>query len=245
MTYSSPYVYLRVLGHFGSSGTDKKEIWGVGMKIPFPLPGPSEATLSAFLETCAVPISAYHSNSSVGAGNRAFLTELTGAFIGTDGKYVGGGLQSTQHYVLTPLAGAGTSVYNFTTACVLSLRTDKARGYASNGRIYWPAMALAIDTTSGMFSNTTQVAIAAKTMLDGINGAAGSILGSGRQLAVMSNVGAGEHAFVRSVRVGSKQDRQERREKQIVELYEERLLAAGALLDEDRVDVPIGHLGRR
>lgn len=219
MVYSSRFLQVRAIGTLGNNTTGVEQ-WQVGFKIPLG-PSPSEASILAFLQTIAPAVSTFHADSGNGFGSTAFLKELTGAFIDVDGKYVGGGAQSTVHHVYTtPVAGSGTGVLPFSTAIVLSLRTINSRGPASNGRMYWPKLAVAVSPTLGTWSIGEGAAMATKaaTMLDNVNAAADTILGTENVVSVMSQVGP-TYAPVTSVRVGHKPDRQERREKSISESY--------------------------
>lgn len=238
MTYSSPFVYLKVLGHFGTT-TSQLEQWTVGMKIPTPLPGPSPAGLSAFLVDIQTYISAFHGSTFIKASTSCFVRQLSAAYVGTDGKYVGGGAQATTVYnYATPVSGNSNATLPWSTACVLSLRTARQRGIASNGRLYWPSLALAVNGATGLWTptETLNIATSAKTMLDNINSHTETHLGGARRIAVMSAVGAGLSADVTAVRVGNKPDRQERREDSLTEAYAETGLASTLEALEDSRD---------
>lgn len=247
MPYAEPYLYLRALGVFGAAATSPVESWGVGFKFRHPEAPPSSASLSAFLETASVPLANFHI-SAVRAGANCFLTELTAAMIGTDGKYLGGGTQQTRHYFYgSPPVGISTSSAPWTQALVLSLRTQISRGPGSNGRIYYPAPALTVDGPTGTLTTTQVNGIlpAAKALLDGLNSAKQATMPSTGGLAVMSNVGTGVAATVTAVRIGRRLDRQERRENDVSEGYiSTNLAAAAALISRNegrRVGEPLEH----
>lgn len=240
MAFTSPYVYCRAEGEFrvNSSPVD---IFQVGWKIPLGSP-PSQGTLVAFLETISAPVSSFHSNADLRAGSAAVLTALTAAYVGTDGKYVGGGTQQTTRRVYTtPVPGNSTTNAPFTQALVMSLRTPIARGRGSNGRLYWPATALLMGDT-GVLSTVVTAAIAgrAKTLLDNINAACATIFGTPARVSVMSSLDSGVTAPVTHVRVGTKVDRQERRESAFPEEYSTVALASTAALVEQQLDRIIG-----
>lgn len=242
MVFSSNFVYLRAIGTLGNNG-EGVEQWSAGMKIPMPT-APSASSLSAFLETVSVAYSAFHTDSGNGFGSTCFLKQLTAAYVGTDGKYVGGGAQSTTVYNYgTPQAGTGTGVLPFSTAVVLSLRTANSRGPASNGRVYWPKLAVPISPTLGTWAIGEGTAMAGKAanLINQINAACTSILGGGGFVSVMSQVGP-RHAIVTSVRVGHKPDRQERREKKIAEAYGTAAVASVAGVLAERLNRPFDEL---
>lgn len=230
MAYTSNFVYTRAIGEFRITGA-KVEEWQVGWKIPTGS-AQSSANLLAYLTNIATPVNTYWTNSNIGGGSAAFLTKLTAAYIGTDGKYVGGGAQSTTELAYgTPAPGGGTSNRPFTDSLVVSLRTAKLRGPGSNGRMYWPATSIPMGDTGFISTSLCQaIATAARTLLDSLNGVADTYLNSNDGVSVMSNVGGGTTQPVTSVRIGSKLDRQERREKQRVETYATSLLTTRAAL---------------
>jgi len=195
-----------------------------------------------FLENVATPISTFH-GGQIAAGTTCFLTELTAAYIGKDGKYVGGAAQNTTRRKYgTPVAGAGAAQFPWSQALVLSLRTVLSRGRGSNGRVYWPATGMSIQGATGLIG-TAQIdptADDAKVLLDALNSAAKAAMPGTGGLSVMSNVGTGISATVTSVRLGRKLDRQERREKRLSEAYVTRQLA-GVFAEVDAyLDAPAG-----
>lgn len=243
MPFTSNYLYTRILGTLGNNGTGVEQ-WGVGFKVPVPSGTLTAGQIEAYLSTISGAITTFH-QGQVSAGTSTFLKQLTGAMIGTDGKYLGGGTQSTQVYnYATPPAGVTAGTQPFSSCIVLSLRTPQQRGYASNGRLYWPSQGTAVGATTGTFNSSSMgtVASQAATMINQINAALGTVLGLGgsSRVAVMSSVGAGTTALVTSVRVGVKPDRQERREKRIREDHVSAAVASTAGLLEELRDRPIG-----
>jgi hypothetical protein len=242
MAFTSPFVYLRAVGHLGSPGT-KLEEWTVGFKLPQPGGTVPTASLTAFLDTVQTAFSVFHGSVNVKAGSSCFLDELQAAVIGVDGKYVGGGAQATvKRPYGAPIGGASPTIHSYSTALVYSLRTTLSRGYASNGRAYWPATSLVIDPSTGVVlpAATLLAAQTAATLLNSINQAADSVIADNLGVWVMSNVGAGLSAPVTSVRVGGKPDSQERREKNLVELYSSAPVNAVTGLDVDLSRLNVG-----
>lgn len=243
VAYSSSFIYVRAIGHFGASTTAVTEKWNVGLKILHGGTPPSGSSLLAFLTAIAPAYTTFHQNSSLLAGTSTYLDTLTAALIGTDGKYVGGGAQATTVYnYATPPTGLGSPAMPLSTACVISLRTQFSRGLASNGRMYWPAIANTVPGTTGLWSTGTTggIATAAKVLLDAINTAAQSGFDSSHKVSVMSNVGSGQAANVTSVRVDGRPDRQERRERDLLSTYSVASLTTATALEALNADLPIG-----
>lgn len=242
MAYAGPFIYIKALGHFGSEG-GPIERWNSGLKINSPGTPPLTSTLPAFLAALSTPYSVFHAGISQNAGTTCFLTGLSAAVIGTDGKYLGGGTQATTVYTYgSPVAGVGTGVMPWSTAMCISLRTQQLRGLASNGRMYWPTLALTPAPGTGVWtsSQTQNSANQAKVLLDAINAQANTFYGSDHKISVMSNKGSGVTATVTGVRVGGKPDRQERRERSLLEAYTSASVAAADELERANGQLQVG-----
>lgn len=241
MTYSSRFVQIRFLGYLGNN-TSIPERWQAGLKLPLGV-SPSSSQLTSFLQAIKTPTTTFHTTAGNGVGSNVFFTEMTAAYIDTDGKYVGGGAQSTVHEpVVSQPTGAGSGTLPWSTSMVISLRTQFSRGLASNGRVYWPCLGLPVTATTGLWSTTagTSWANSAKTWIDAINTAAASTLSTSQKISVMSQVGTGTLAPVTQVRCGLKPDRQERRERDLDEGYIYATLATTADVLETQRTKPIG-----
>lgn len=134
--------------------------------------------------------------------------------IGTDGRYPPSG-ESRTFFRTTPSQGVfGTGYPQI--ALVLSLRTARLRGYASNGRMYIPS-SLGIEAATGRITTSQAggVADVGAALISAIND-----VGLGT-VTVMSEVGSGINAPVTGVRVGRVMDTQRRRRNQLSEEYTE------------------------
>jgi len=221
VTYTQPFVLTTAEGTFGNGvGVD---IWRCTWKIAFPFAvAPSTSALQAYVDAVRPAVINYHGASAVQAGNTTYLGAIAAANIGIDGKYIGGGLQSTVRSTnQTPVAGVGTPVHPLSVALCISLGSARARGRASRGRIYWPARAISVDAQDGRISTTAQDGIrnTANTFLAAINTAAATHLGSGFALSLMSGLGSGTTAPVTRVSIGRRVDVQERREGELSEAH--------------------------
>lgn len=243
MPYAEPFVQLTMNGVFGAAATTPAEIWSAGLKFRNPGSAPSPANLTSFIESVAVHASTFHAAGTALVGSNCWLTHLTAAFIGTDGKYVGGDTQATtRHTYGTPVAGNGTATAPWTQAIVTSLRTLVLRGPGSNGRMYYPATTAQPQATTGVLAPSLQASYATvvATFLNAVNNSADAHLPGTGGLSVMSKVGSGVAASVTALRVGARLDRQERRENKLSEAYITRSVTPLAAFALDRSHDPIG-----
>lgn len=218
MPYPTPFVRLTIIGHFGAA--NGAEVWSTNCKIDLS-GGTTDPT--DFLVDVATDIATFWGSTALNSGSLNYLTELHGAVIGTDGKYVGGAAQATKIFTyVAPVAGSGSNVASWATATVLSLRSSTlGRGPGSHGRMYWPSPAQVVSQLNGRYTPTVtaNLAAAAKTMFLGINAAAAANFGSGSSVINSSPVGAGVKTDVDRILVGDKPDHIERRENATPELY--------------------------
>lgn len=216
MAFTNAHIYLRAGGHFGTSSSEQDE-WStgarfaiVGADVPY-----SESALQTFVDAAWTAFSALHSHTGTVAGNACFLDWTTAARVGMDGKY-DPDTQDTKRHDGTALVGTATTFLPWNTAHVISLRTARPRGYASNGRMYYPATSIAITNTTGRI---TPSAVSGrvnqfKTLFDSLNVAA-AVYATNMRLAVMSAVGAGQTALVNTIRADDRLDSIERREAEL------------------------------
>lgn len=218
MAYPEPFARITVLGHFGTA--TGPEIWTTNFKVGY---GGGTTDPTPFLPAIASAIQSFWVSSALNSGSAAFLTELHGAIIGTDGKYLGGATQSTKVYTYgAPVAGTGSGSQPWPTSCVLSLRSStRGRGPGSHGRMYWPCLATQPAPTTGRYTGatTSAIATAAKTMINAINSAAVATFGPGARVVLASPVREGFMANVDKLLVGDKPDHIERRENATPEAY--------------------------
>lgn len=207
VTYASPFVLTTVEGNFGTAPI--LEQWRATWKIPVPSGAvPNGAAILTYLTAIKTAVQTFHTGA-VSSGLPAQLVSLAGAVIGTDGKYLGGGAQETERYTYpSTVGGSGTPIHPFDAALCVSLRSTNARGRASRGRFYWPALAHPLGTTDGLVTptNHTNLLTAAKVLIDAINTQANTILGPSAYVSVMSGLGSGTSAVVESVSIGRKLD---------------------------------------
>jgi hypothetical protein len=205
---------LRMIGHFGTSGSDFKDRWSTGLRLASDTGiAVTDGPYTGFLAAIATPIATFHSNLNALVGTNCYLDELTCAKVGLDGKYASAEAVTTHHIYATPVSGTGTPTQAFNTALVHSLRTANLRGYASNGRVYYPCTAAIVSAATGRVvdGNVAGRLAPYKVSLDAINTQA-AILQSGLTIVVMSSVGTGTAAKVTSVRADGRLDSIERRE---------------------------------
>lgn len=239
MTYSRPFVKIRVQGVFGAAANTPIEQWSWGFNISS-LGGGSfdPANLLTFLGNIAPHTSTFHSSIAMQVGNTAWLTKLTAAYIGTDGLYVLGSLQPTTVYTYgTAVAGSGSPIHPLATSQVCTLKSLRLRGPASHGRMYIPALAVTLNTSDGTIpsGNLAGRSGAAKTWIDLVNNSAGAAFGSGSKVSLVSKVATGAESIVVAVAFDQKLDHMESRERSQVSSYSTAVpaVAAAAIAERD------------
>jgi len=117
-----------------------------------------------------------------------------------------------------PVPGTGTSFHPIQTAVVTSLITAHA-GASGRGRLYWPAVGLAIDSTTLRFTSgiVSSVLTDMETYLSAIETAVQTTAGP-TELCVWSRKTQGCFGVVR-LRIGNVPDVQRRRRDALVETY--------------------------
>jgi len=213
MAYAQEHILLRFNGHFGGP-TTVADRWSVGIRL-------GQASLPVILDSgkmqtlcnsAATAAAAFHATTGTFTGTNTYFDQVAGATIGPSGKYSPAG-QLTVLSAYNPVAGSGTAALPWNSALVCSLRTAIPRGRGSNGRVYWPALALSVGPTTGRVSQAsiTSRLGAFKTFLDALNVAANTYF-AGTRVIVASGVGLGVNAPVTSVRSDDRVDSIERRE---------------------------------
>jgi hypothetical protein len=214
MTYTHKHLYIRLNGGLGGSVSVPNDKWSTGFRIAVPgadidLASPALLTLVNSIHAAAITL---HGTVGMLAGTNCNFLYVTGARVGLDGKYDPLG-QTTVVSTGLPQAGSGVPGLPFNTALSFGLRTAVPRGYASNGRLYYPFLAGAVTAATGRVSTTavTNRLAAMKTFLNAVNTAANTYQ-AGAVLCVMSKVGSGTTQRVLSIRSDDRLDSIERRE---------------------------------
>lgn len=234
MPYSKPAVLLRVIGSFGPNGTNALEEWSCSWRIDYANGSADEAKKLALLQTLLTPFTTFQQTPAVGAHQWAFMQKLTAAYIGTDGKYLGGAAQDTTELAFpAPREGVSTLAASWDVARVYTLRTALGRGRGHVGRFYWPCAAAV--TSSGIWADpdVQNAANAAGALLNAINSAAVAQWGSSSGVAIYSKIGEVTNRVIR-VEVGHAPDTQRRRTKSLLEDYKGMDLAGAAVLREEK-----------
>lgn len=220
MVFPHEHLLIRFNGHFGISGTPTDR-WSSGVRMGLPGTAPLYDTgkLQTLVNSVQTAAIAFHTASASSTGTNCFLDYVSGAQVGVDGTYE----PATQVTVVSPTtttAGIGSPIWPFNTASVISLRTAIPRGRASNGRVYYPQLAGALDTVTGRVApSSVQGRVNAfKTLLDAIN-TAGNTYFPGMKVIVASAVGGGAIATVTGIRSDGRLDSIERRENALPSIY--------------------------
>lgn len=216
MVYSASHLQVRVLGRFGSPAPGVEQ-WSTGFRA-FMFSPASEADVAGALADLVTPFQTFF--QLIPASSVCYMDELTGAIIGPDGKYVGGGTQATVRQDLGGPQGVGTALHPLATSLALSLGTDLARGRGSKGRMFWPALSAALSFPEGTYtSGQAGLATAFATFIEECNTAIQADDRPFGPIGVFSNLGTGTASPVTHIRVGRRVDAQERRERRIAEAY--------------------------
>ena len=249
MAYSESHVLLRLLGKFGTTAASELEEWGISLRIRMGGEAPFlESDKVALLNAVATPAKTFHQDTTVAAGIYCHLTELTAAYIGADGHYVGGATQDTTHLPIGPWAGSNNSGSSWDVARTYTLRTAAGRGLAHAGRFYYPCVQLVADDGRWTGTQVAGAADAAANFLNAVNTAAdtvwdnplpgggGSISWGVSVMSQGSTVGAGGPLARKVIRVeiGRVPDTQRRRTKSLVEDYVGKDLAGAAAVRAER-----------
>lgn len=205
MPYPAPHVYVTWFGDaFG-----EVENWQVGLRIAAPFVPPTTDELEALDAAFATLLSA---NVAFPAGRRYLGVKVAPQDV--NGRYPDG-VDAVEYLRPTPVSGGSGAGYP-QIALVLSMRTARSRGYASNGRMYIPS-SLGITAGTGLISaaDAGNAATAGATFIGAVNAVGIGIA------SVMSTVGTGRSEPITGVRVGRVMDTQRRRRNQLPETYTE------------------------
>lgn len=214
MVFQNEHILLRFNGHFGTAQTTIVDRWSCGMRFGLASSAPVYDTvkLQTFVNAAQAAANTFHPATNTNAGTGTFIDYVSGAQIGVLGKYS----PSAQLTVISPTtstAGIGAPINPWNTAHVISLRTNRPRGIASNGRVYWPCQSLGVSAGTGRLT-PTQVNNRLTNFVTFVNAlnTAANAYSAGCRLIVASAVGGGANAVVTSVRADDRLDSIERRE---------------------------------
>lgn len=192
------------------------EVWSVNpcFQGDFTDAGPTHASLQAWATAIAVGLgSIVPSDLKAILSTAASITGVRVNYYGADGKLA----DYATAQPTTPLSGTGTLSQPPTTAVALSLYTAN-QTRQGRGRIFWPALALNLNSSTGRLqaATTSGLAVAAASMLEQLVSNAPSALNA--DLIVHSITGGGSFP-VTSIRVGDVPDSQRGRKSALLEAY--------------------------
>lgn len=222
MSFTNAHLLVRLNGGFGTSSLSPVDKWSSGFRVGIPTQDIrySAPDLQTFANSVHTAAQTLMTTAGTGAGSNCFFTHVTVARLGEDGFY-NPDTQLTTVSVGTASAGAGTSNQAWSASLSIGLRTGNPRGYASNGRFYFPALALAPTGSNGRIAGATVLARlnAMRTFFNSVNTAA-LVYEAASGVQVMSNVGTGASARVTALRSDDRQDHIERRENAAAPAYQ-------------------------
>lgn len=213
MTYN-PHILIQF---GGTIGTDEE--WSMGLRCATDGGADDGDNLNAaeWLEDVAEDIVAFVEREESYLSSSVELKFVKVNAINAAGRYTDDGSTIAEYWGAGAPSGVGTQKLPNQIALVATLETAKQRGKASKGRIYLPALALVVDTGTGLFSgsHTNAVMGSVKTLLDDINNGDG-LDAESPQVCVYSNIGSpGPHEAVTHVSVDNRPDVQRRRANQM------------------------------
>lgn len=222
MAYSNAHLSVRINGGFGTSALAPSDKWSSGFRVGIPTQDIryDAADLQTFANAVHAAASVLHIAANATVGSACFFTHVTVARVGENGRYDPVS-QLTTVSTGSAAAGAGVAVHPWSTALSVGLRTGNPRGYASNGRFYYPALSAGLTPTTGRLASSSVANRLAvfKTFFNSVNTAALAYeAASGVQ--VMSNVGLGTSARVIALRSDDRFDNIERRENGLPSAYQ-------------------------
>lgn len=217
MTYPDHYLLS-----WGGTICDGTEIWANNLRLWSDTPDWLSPTFdeAAALDQCYNDIRTLYINAGASISSDAKVNWVKLNRIGADGRYASTSESNTKFLsgssIIAGAASAGT-LYPPQVALAITFRTNRDRGPASRGRIYAPRPQLNMPTSGQVSSSTTQaVATAYATFITNLGNWDG-IDTNNMAPAVVSGVGTGAAAYIRSVNVGSVLDTQRRRRTALTE----------------------------
>lgn len=203
MPYPRAHTYVTWFG----DGWGGQEIWQVGLRLDG-----TDTPLTMQLEGLDAAMATLLGDPGVGFPTACRYLGLKVAPQDVNGRYPDGS-DAVEYLRPSPLTGSWTEGYP-QIALVISWRTARSRGYASNGRMYLPSANKPASSTGRIPpAEADSAATAGAAFIAAVNSAD---LGAA---SVMSTVGAGRIEAITDVRVGGVMDTQRRRRNQITEEY--------------------------
>jgi hypothetical protein len=219
--FKSDFIQI-IIGGDHLAGTADTDVWQIGFKVPVTAQENlvNDADMTTLLNDVFADAETWFTSlaSNFGAQTRFSFVKVNQV------KKTGLYLNETKTYRKdrpTPIAGSATVSLPADVALVVTLNTDAARGLASKGRVYLPALATsAIAGGRVLPSARDNVGTQTALLVKNLSNAPGFDVAVGyTQVAVMSEVGEGTTRSVTSVRVGDLFDTQQRRSNKMREAY--------------------------
>lgn len=214
MAYANPHLLLAFSGTLPGS-----EVWSCGIRAKSTL-GYNQAEADALGAAVVAAWSTFWAVSANAIGTTAFFDKLALRALDETGVT----LDLNEYFPVAPVAGASTvSKPNQCAIVVTTLTNTPSR--RGRGRFYIPSLGTSTMSAGRMaVTQRDSIATTAKTCLDAINSALTTFEATA-ELAVESNVGAGQESAITGLRVGDVIDTQRRRRDGLVESYTSRALA--------------------
>jgi hypothetical protein len=183
-----------------------------------------EAWCTENLEDVADDVQEFIEDSAAHLSSGVTLRFVKLNSIGATGHYTSATETNVKFYEGTPPHGTGTVNMPPSVAVVATLKTAAMRGRASKGRIFVPALNVAMNGNDGVMNNSypTDIAGAVGDLITRINNQAGIDFPDYPAVSVVSKLGSpGVHRPVTSVVVDERTDTQRRRSQGIQSIRHE------------------------
>lgn len=220
MSFTNAHLVVRLNGGFASA-TAPVDKWSCGFRVGIPTQDIrfDVGAMQTFANTVHAAAKTLHAAANMAVGTNCHFLYATVARVGEDGKY-DPAAQLTTVSTGTSQAGAGVPSQPWNTAHSFGLRTASPRGYASNGRVYYPMLNATVAANTGRLGATQQGQRVNEfvTFLRAVNTAA-AVYDLGSLVCVMSNVGTGTTRACTAVRADERLDSIERRENDLPPSY--------------------------
>jgi len=224
MTYDRLSTYLTWGGTIGSTSLDT---WQCGVHLaqnPL-LDAPGLPTTGELGTLLAGPLATFHEDPGTWISAGASLSWAKCAVIGTSGHYTGEAVNQT--ITAIPGGSTGTARGGPQLAACVTLWSGLTLGRANHGRFYVPWWEAQVDINGHVVdAQVLTMAANALVLVESINDWAGTVLAATARIRIMSKLGTGTTKLASKLRVGNVKDTQQRRRRQIPEVYTSASIAA-------------------
>ena len=217
MTFDRQSTYVTFGGNIGTGSEDH---WQTGFHLALDpsLDGPGLPSTGEAEDLLDGPVTAIFNGTGVNLGSYVSLNWIKFASLDDTGAYTTDPVEVGKFPVAH--GGVGTSAGGPQLAAVITFYSGSSIGNANYGRMYLPAWeATLTDEGHVVASQVTTLKTAAVNFVNGVNSWAATALDTDARIRIMSKIGSGTTKAVTEVWVGDVKDTQQRRRRQLHEVY--------------------------